>query len=128
MLFGVAPRLLKGQVNVMRMALHPEGLAPRIANFAEWRAHLLERLLSQVALTADAGLIALLAEMETYPVPPAPDRRPEDFGGVAVPFQLLLGDRVLSFLSTTTVFGAAVGITLSELPLETFFPADAATA
>ncbi len=127
LLAGVAAHLLDGQVNVMRLALHPEGLAPRIANFAEWRAHLLERLRRQVALTADPGLVALLAEVETYPVPPAPDRRPEDFGGVAVPFQLLLGERLLSFLSTTTVFGAAVDITLSELSLETFFPADAAT-
>jgi transcriptional regulator with XRE-family HTH domain len=125
---GAAAHLLEGQVNVMRLALHPEGLAPRIANFAEWRAHLHERLRRQVALTADPGLVALLAEIETYPVPPAPDRRPEDFGGVAVPFQLLLGERLLSFLSTTTVFGAAVDITLSELSLETFFPADAATA
>jgi transcriptional regulator with XRE-family HTH domain len=128
LLAGVAAHLLDSQVNVMRLALHPEGLAPRIANLAEWRAHLLERLRRQVALTADPGLIALLAEIETYPVPPAPDRRPEDFGGVAVPFQLLAGDRLLSFLSTTTVFGAAVDITLSELSLETFFPADAATA
>jgi len=125
---GAAPHLLEGQINVMRLALHPEGLAPRIANFAEWRAHLLERLRRQIALTADPGLVALLADVETYPVPPAPDRRPEDFGGVAVPFQLLLGDKLLSFLSTTTVFGAAVDITLSELSLETFFPADAATA
>jgi transcriptional regulator with XRE-family HTH domain len=125
---GAAAHLLEGQINVMRLALHPEGLAPRIANFAEWRAHLLERLRRQIALTADPGLVALLAEVETYPVPPAPDRRPEDFGGVAVPFQLLLGDRLLSFLSTTTVFGAAVDITLSELSLETFFPADVATA
>ena len=125
---GAATHLLEGQVNAMRLALHPDGLAPRIANLAEWRAHLLERLRRQVALTADAGLIDLLAEIETYPVPPAPDRRPEDFGGVAVPFQLLAGDKLLSFLSTTTVFGAAVDITLSELSLETFFPADAATA
>ncbi len=125
---GAAAHLLAGQVNVMRLALHPEGLAPRIANFAEWRAHLHERLRRQVSLTADPGLVALLAEIETYPVPPAPDRRPEDFGGVAVPFQLLLGERLLSFLSTTTVFGAAVDITLSELSLETFFPADASTA
>jgi hypothetical protein len=112
----------------MRLALHPKGLAPRIVNFAEWRAHLLERLRRQVALSNDPGLAALLGEVLTYPVPPAPDRRPEDFGGVAVPMQLMVGDKVLSFLSTVTVFGAAVDITLSELSLETFFPADEATA
>ena len=125
---GADPALLAPPLNVMRLALHPKGLAPRIANFAEWRAHLLERLKSQVALTGDATLRDLLAEVETYPTPPAPDRRPEDFGGVAVPLQLMAGDKVLSFLSTTTVFGAAMDITLSELSLETFFPADAATA
>jgi transcriptional regulator with XRE-family HTH domain len=128
MMAGANPSLLSAPVNVMRLALHPKGLAPRIVNFAEWRAHLLERLRNQVAATNDAGLNALLEEVLTYPVPPAPDRRPEDFGGVAVPLQLMVGDQVLSFLSTTTVFGAAMDITLSELALETFFPADAATA
>ena len=128
LLAGVAPELLEAPVNVMRLALHPRGLALRIANFAEWRAHLVERLRRQLELTADPGLAAIFEEVCGYPVPPAPDRRPEDFGGVAVPLQLLAGDRVLSFLSTTTVFGAAVDITLSELSLETFFPADTATA
>jgi transcriptional regulator with XRE-family HTH domain len=125
---GTAPELHGPPANVMRLALHPKGLAPRIVNFAEWRAHLLERLRRQVALSNDPGLAALLGEVLTYPVPPAPDRRPEDFGGVAVPMQLMVGDKVLSFLSTVTVFGAAVDITLSELSLETFFPADEATA
>src|SRR4051794_6575091 len=78
---GVAPDLMAPPTNVMRLALHPEGLAPRIANFAEWRGHLLERLKAQVAITGDPGLVELLAEMRSYPVPPAPDRRPEDFGG-----------------------------------------------
>jgi transcriptional regulator with XRE-family HTH domain len=125
---GTAAELHGPPANVMRLALHPKGLAPRIVNFAEWRAHLLERLRRQVALSNDPGLAALLGEVLTYPVPPAPDRRPEDFGGVAVPMQLMVADKVLSFLSTVTVFGAAVDITLSELSLETFFPADEATA
>jgi transcriptional regulator with XRE-family HTH domain len=128
LLAGVDPELLQAPANVMRLALHPRGLAPRIANFAEWRAHLMERLRAQFAITGDAGLADLLAEVEAYPVPPAPDRRPEDFGGIAVPLQLMTDDGVLSFYSTTTVFGAAVDITLSELSLETFFPADPATA
>jgi transcriptional regulator with XRE-family HTH domain len=128
LLEGVDPELLDGVVNVLRLALHPKGVAPRIANLAEWRAHILERLRRQVELTADPGLIELAAELKSYPAPPASDRRPEDFGGVAVPLQLMTGAGVLSFISTTTVFGTAVDITLSELTLETFFPADAATA
>ncbi|MEO8114066.1 MAG: helix-turn-helix transcriptional regulator [Phenylobacterium sp.] len=127
-LAGVDPELLAEPVNVMRVALHPKGLAPRTANLAEWRLHLLDRLRRQVDLTADPALIALLAELKTYPVPPASDRRPEDYGGVAVPFQLLTDEGVLSFYGTTTVFGTPVDITLAELTLETFFPADAATA
>jgi transcriptional regulator with XRE-family HTH domain len=125
---GADPELLAAPINVMRLALHPRGVAPQIANLAEWRAHALERLRRQVELTADAGLIALVEELKSYPVPPAADRRPEDYGGVAVPFQLMVGDQLLSFFTTTTVFGTAVDITLSELTLETFFPADAATA
>jgi transcriptional regulator with XRE-family HTH domain len=125
---GVDPALLAEPVNVMRLALHPKGLAPRIANLAEWRNHIVERLQRQVAITADAGLRALVDEINGYPPPPATDRRLEDLGEVAVPLQLMVGERMLSFFTTTTVFGTAVDITLSELTLETFFPADAATA
>lgn len=128
LLEGVAPELLAPPVNVMRLSLHPNGLASRTVNAAEWRAHALERLRRQVELTAAPDLIALVTELKAYPAPPAPDRRPEDFGGVAIPFQVMMGDRMLSFLSTTTVFGTAVDITLAELTLETFFPADAGTA
>ena len=128
MLAGVDPALLSGSVNVIRLSLHPKGLAPRIANLGEWHAHIVERLRRQVELTADPGLADLLEEIRGYPKPPAPDRRPEDYGGVAIPFQLMAGDTLLSFFGTTTVFGTPVDITLSELTLETFFPADAATA
>jgi transcriptional regulator with XRE-family HTH domain len=128
LLEGVDPELLAGPLNVMRLSLHPKGLAPRIANLGEWQAHALERLRRQAELTADPGLIALIEEIRGYPKPPAPDRRPEDYGGVAIPFQLMMGDQLLSMFGTTTVFGTPVDITLSELTLETFFPADAATA
>jgi len=128
LLDGVDPELLSPQVNVMRASLHPKGLAPRIANLGEWHAHALERLRRQAELTADPGLIALIEEIKTYPKPPAPDRRPEDFGNVVIPFQLMVGDTMLSMIGTTTVFGTPVDITLSELTLETFFPADPATA
>jgi hypothetical protein len=112
----------------VRLSLHPKGLAARTVNAAEWRTHILERLRRQLEVTADPALAALLDEVKAYPAPPAADRRPEDLGGVAIPLQLMTGDTVLSFFGTTTVFGTPVDITLSELTLETFFPADAATA
>ena len=68
---GVAPELLAPPANVMRVALHPDGMAPRIVNFAEWRAHLLERLRHQVSVTGDAALAALYDEVSGYPGPPA---------------------------------------------------------
>ena len=128
LLAGVDPELLGPPLNVIRLSLHPRGLAPRIANLGEWRTHVLERLRREAELTASPDLIALIEEIRGYPKPPAPDRRPEDYGSVAIPFQLMAGDTLLSFFSTTTVFGTPVDITLSELTLETFFPADAATA
>ncbi|PZQ62588.1 MAG: transcriptional regulator [Phenylobacterium zucineum] len=128
LLAGVDPELLAPPLNVMRLSLHPKGLAPRIANLGEWQAHALERLRRQAELTADPGLIALIEEIRGYPKPPAPDRRPEDWGDVVIPFQLMMGDTMLSMIGTTTVFGTPVDVTLSELTLETFFPADAATA
>lgn len=131
LLAGVDPTLLKPPVNVLRLSLHPAGLAPRIVNLAEWRAHLLERLRRQIDVTADAVLIALVSELRDYPAPRAPGPRPaaeQDYAGVAVPFQLATDGGVLSFFSTTTVFGTPVDVTLSELALESFFPADPATA
>lgn len=127
LLAGVDPELLAGPINVIRLSLHPKGLAPRIANLGEWHGHILERLRRQAELTADPGLLALVEEIRGYPKPPAPDRRPEDFGDVVIPFQLMVGDTLLSMFGTTTVFGTPVDITLAELTLETFFPADAAT-
>ena len=128
LLVGVDPTLLAPPLNVMRVSLHPKGLAPRIVNLGEWRRHALERLRRQADLTADPGLLSLIEEIEGYPRPPAPDRRPDDYGDVLIPLQLMVGDEVLSLFGTTTVFGTPVDITLSELTLETFFPADTATA
>lgn len=128
MLADIPPELLGPPANVMRLALHPHGLAPRIVNLAEWRHHLLDRLRHQARASIDAALDPLLAELESYPAPPIPDVRPQDLGGIAVPMKLLAGDRVLSFLSTTTLFGTAQDVTLAELTLETFFPADEETA
>jgi transcriptional regulator with XRE-family HTH domain len=132
LLAGAAPALLQPPVNVLRLSLHPDGLAPRIANLAEWRRHLLDRLRRQVDLTADPVLTALLQELRAYPAPASLSPRrnsPDDpIAGVVVPFRLATEGGVLSFFSTTTVFGTPLDITLSELALEAFFPADAATA
>lgn len=125
------PELLKPPVNVLRLSLHPQGLAPHTVNLHEWRAHMLERLRREVELTADRGLAELLTELKAYPIPGGqpPRRASDDYAGVAMPFQLRGRDgQVMSFYSTTTVFGTPVDITLSELTLETFFPADAETA
>ncbi|QEL26661.1 helix-turn-helix transcriptional regulator [Bosea sp. F3-2] len=123
--------LLQPPVNVLRLSLHPDGLAPFIVNFSEWRAHLLARLRQQVRATADGTLGALLNELSDYPQPDGAGKERHDAeveAGIVVPMQLRLGETVLSLISTTTVFGTPVDITLSELALETFFPADTATA
>jgi transcriptional regulator with XRE-family HTH domain len=123
------PELLRPPVNVLRLSLHPRGLAPRIANLAEWRTHLLERLRRQVEATADPQLAALMDELASYPAPREPETAPTpDYAGVLVPMRLTTDAGTLSFFSTTTVFGTPVDVTLSELALEAFFPADEATA
>ncbi|MDB5851549.1 MAG: transcriptional regulator, family [Rhodoferax sp.] len=132
LLQGVAAALLQPPVNVLRLALHPDGLAPRIRNLRAWRSHLLERVQQQIAATGDAGLQALHAELVAYPVPqpdddphPAEARPTQHF---VVPLQLGTEAGVLNLISATTVFGSPVDITLQELAVESFFPADAATA
>src|SRR5439155_25521870 len=116
----------------LRLSLHPNGLAPRIANLPEWRAHLLARLHRQVEVSADPVLASLMRELAAYPVPTSTrSGRPptgREFAGVVVPVQFATEQGILSFFSTTTVFGTPLDITLSELALEAFFPADAATA
>lgn len=126
---GVSPALLEPPVNVLRLALHPEGLAARTDNLVEWRGHLLARLAHEIDLTGDAGLTDLLEELRAYPS--RSERRPvakDDLAGIAVPFRVRVGAEMLSFLSATTLFGTPVDVTLSELAIESFFPADDATA
>jgi transcriptional regulator with XRE-family HTH domain len=129
---SVDPSLLQPPVNVMRVSLHPKGLSAQIDNFAEWRAHVFHRLRRQIAITADPTLSALLTELQEYALPPgtsgAPPRNLQDYAGVVVPMVLNSPAGKLAFFSTITVFGTPVDITLSELALEAFFPADAATA
>lgn len=131
LLAGVAAPLLAPPVNVLRLSLHPEGLAPRIVNFAEWRAHVLARLEHQIDVTADAALTALRDELVGYRAPrPLPGRRaaPPDPASPVVPLELATPAGILAFIGTTTVFGTPVDVTVSELAVEAFFPADAATA
>ncbi|MGD9538449.1 MAG: helix-turn-helix domain-containing protein [Alphaproteobacteria bacterium] len=121
--------LLRPPINVLRLSLHPGGLAPRIANLAEWRGHLLERLRRQIEVSADPALVALMKELRGYPAPrAAAPAAKADYTEFVIPFRLATDAGVLAFLSTTTVFGTPVDITLAELALETFFPADEATA
>lgn len=127
LLEGVAPALVQAPINVLRLSLHPDGLAPRIVNLVQWRAHLLARLRQQVAVSADPVLAALADELRAYPTPADASSESTE-AAVVVPLVLRTPAGTLSFISTTTVFGTPVDITLSELALETFFPADAATA
>lgn len=120
--------LLAPPVNVLRLSLHPKGLAPRILNLAEWRAHILERLRLQIDAAGDPTLTALERELSAYPC--GQKRTVEALGpadAIAAPLRMKAGERTLSFISTTTVFGTPLDVTLSEIAIETFFPADAAT-
>lgn len=130
MLQGVDAELLEPPVNVLRLSLHTGGLAPRIVNLQEWREHLFERLRRQIDVTADPALKELLAELRQYPVPEHHERRPNkvDYAGVVVPLRMRTESSELAFFSTTTVFGTPIDVTLSELAIEAFFPADTATA
>jgi transcriptional regulator with XRE-family HTH domain len=126
---GVAAHLLEPPPNAMRLALHPEGLAPRIVNLGEWRAHLLARLRRQATVTGDPALARLLNEVRGYPCDdPEPDVELPGAGEVFVPLRVRHGDRELAFFSTVTTFGTPLDVTVSELAIESFFPADAVTA
>ena len=125
---GVAAELLAPPANVLRAALHPEGMAPHIANFAEWSGHLLHRLRRQIELTGDDDLARLYDEVTAYQdvslEPPAAGSAAD----LVLPLRLRDGERELSFFSTVTTFGTPVEITLSELSVEAFYPADSETA
>jgi len=129
MLAGADASLLQPPVNVLRLSLHPQGLAPNIVNLAQWRAHLLERLHQQIHATGDATLAALLEELRGYPVPVGIEERLDgELLGVAVPLRIRTRVGELDFISTTTIFGTPVDVTLQELALETFFPGNEKTA
>jgi len=121
----VAAHLLAPPVNVLRLSLHPDGMAPHIVNLAEWRAHLLDRLRRQQAATGDPRLAELSEELRGYP-----GGEPEEPGpaGVVVPLRYRLGGRELAFFSMTAVLGTPMDVTVEELAIESFYPADEPTA
>ncbi|MFI2711527.1 helix-turn-helix domain-containing protein [Micromonospora sp. NPDC018662] len=125
---GVAPHLLRPPVNALRLTLHPDGLAPRVRNLGQWRAHLLVRLRRQAALTADPELAALHEELRGYPGGAGPEPAEPGPGDVVVPLRLRHGDGELRLLSTVSTFGTPLDVTVSELSIETFLPGDEATA
>jgi len=125
LLEGVADELLVPPANCMRMALHPDGLAPRILNLGEWRGHLLARLRREAALRGDPVLDELLAEVEQYP---GDDGGQQPGTDIMVTLRLASSAGELTLFSTVTTFGTAADITVAELSIEAFFPADEATA
>ncbi len=122
----ISPALLAPPVNVLRATLHPDGLAPLIENLPQWRSHVLARVARDLELTADATLAELLTELRSYPG--GVQDLDSDLPGVVVPIRVRSPAGVLSMFSTTTVFGTAVEVTLSELVFEAFYPADETTA
>lgn len=126
---GAAESLLTAPVNVLRLSLHPDGMAPRIANLGQWRAHLLGRLRRQASTTGDPYLTELYAELLELPcAQPEPEIDLPGPGDVAVPLRFRHDDTELSFVSMTAVFGTPLDVTVAELAIESFYPADAATA
>ncbi|WGS52541.1 helix-turn-helix transcriptional regulator [Paraburkholderia sp. D15] len=130
LLAGASPALLEPPVNALRLSLHPEGIAASIVNWHAWREHILARLQRQVDVSGDETLAALRDELAAYPAPPNAEAADHDsaVNQIAVPLRLRTPIGVLSFFSTTTVFGTPVDVTLSELAIEAFFPADQQTA
>ncbi|WP_018656183.1 helix-turn-helix transcriptional regulator [Actinomadura flavalba] len=123
----VAPELLRPPVNALRLSMHPDGMAGRIANLGEWRAHMIGRVRRHVALTADAALTSLYRELRDYPGPRADVAAEPDGGEVLVPLRLRADGRDLAFITTIATFGTPLDVTVAELAIEAFYPADAAT-
>jgi transcriptional regulator with XRE-family HTH domain len=131
LLAGIDPALLAPPVNVLRFTLHPRGLAPRMANYSQWRLHMFDKLRRHIDVSHDPFLIELLRELREYPQPQgvgAVSSSTERNGPTFVlPFQLASDEGILSFFSTTTTFGTPLDVSLSEISLECFYPADRTT-
>ncbi len=128
LLEGVDEDLLAPPVNVLRVGLHPDGLAPRIVNLGEWREHILARLGRQAVVSGDPALFALHDELAAYPGAARDGAVDLDAGTIAVPLRLATDRGELAFVSTATSFGAPTDITVAELAIEAFYPADQLTA
>ncbi|MFF4172891.1 helix-turn-helix domain-containing protein [Streptomyces sp. NPDC001744] len=133
LLSGLPGHLLTPPLNAMRIALHPEGLAPRIRNLREWRGHLLSQMERQIALVRSDPLRALYEEVAAYPPPPrtggVPEEpEPEPYPYFALPLRIEHGGRVLSFVSSISTFNTPMDVTVAELAIETLMPADPGTA
>lgn len=126
---GVAPHLLEAPINAYRLGLHPEGLAPRVRNVAEYSHHLLTRLRREAAMSGDPTLGALVEEVRGFPDLTHPSLAEHDPARMLfLPMELTTVDGVeLSFFSTMATFGTALDATVAELSIESFFPADDAT-
>jgi transcriptional regulator with XRE-family HTH domain len=122
---GVDPALLAPPVNMFRLALHPDGIAPRVRNLPEWGRHITENLRAQLVRSPDPSLEGLLAELVGY-LPPLPPQT--DVLGFAAPLELGSADGDLRLITTLTSFATAADVTLAELHLEAFLPADEGTA
>ncbi|MEU7606863.1 helix-turn-helix transcriptional regulator [Streptomyces sp. NPDC041003] len=132
LLDGLPEHLLTPPLNAMRITLHPEGLAPRIRNLAEWRGHLLAQMERQIALARSEPLRALYEEVSAYPVPPAAERPgdgepAEPVPYIALPLVIEHDGHVLSFVSSIATFNTPMDVTVAELAIETMLPADPAT-
>ncbi|MFF3323581.1 helix-turn-helix domain-containing protein [Streptomyces sp. NPDC002889] len=133
LLEGLPEHLLTPPLNAMRITLHPEGLAPKIRNLPEWRGHLLTQMERQMAPTRSDALRELYDEVAAYPVPEAGDDNGPGGGGAppyphfALPLQIEHEGRVLSFVSSISTFNTPMDVTVAELAIETFLPADPAT-
>ena len=126
---GVAPELLEPPANVLRVSLHPDGMAPRIVNFTSWAAHLVDRVRREVEATGDPVLADLLAELCGYPGVSGSASAHDTVSSLFVPLVLRTPDgSALSFLNTVATFGTARDVTVDELSIESFFPADEHTA
>ena len=120
-----APELLQPPVNVRRLALHPAGLASRVINLPEWGRHVTEALRNRARISPDPRADELIAELETYlsPADPSPD-----YLGFAVPLRLRSDGGELRLTTTLTSFATATNVSLAELHLEAFLPANEITA
>ncbi|MDX6330732.1 MAG: hypothetical protein QOI83_3115 [Streptomycetaceae bacterium] len=123
---GVAEHLLRPPLNALRITLHPEGIAPRIQNLGQWRPHLLEQLERQISMRGSQRLRELYEEVSAYPGP-APEDSADPMHPFALPMRIEHGGQVLSFISSVSTFNTPMDVTVSELAIETFLPADPET-